>query len=379
MCARSEGRDSSAAPRVRRGCPREVRAGARGAALAAVAAAALVAGGCGAPSPGPSCAPIASAATKAGATLAPTALPGWAADDLDGLAAALARQCALAAAASAWPALCRDRPATGPALKAWIERRMLAEPLVADDGRPAGLITGYHEPELAGSRVRTSPAQVPLYRRPPDVIVSMRPARSAIEQGTLLAGHELAWVDDPVEAFFLQVQGSGRLRLRDGSVMRVGYAGDNGLPYHAIGRTLVDRGALSAGQVDAPAIKDWLRAHPADAAQVMRTNPRYVFFRELPPAGADEGPPGSLGVALTPLRSVAVDPARIAPGSLLYLATTHPADGRPLERVVVAQDTGAAIRGTVRADLFWGAGPQAALAAGTMKQAGRLWLLRLAP
>ena len=132
-------------------------------------------------------------------------------------------------------------------------------------------------------------------------------------------------------------------------------------------------------RVDAPAIKDWLRTHPADAAAVMRTNTRYVFFRELPPAGADEGPPGSLGVALTPLRSVAVDPARIAPGSLLYLATTHPADGRPLERVVVAQDTGAAIRGAVRADLFWGAGPQAADAAGRMKQAGRLWLLRPAP
>jgi membrane-bound lytic murein transglycosylase A len=202
-----------------------------------------------------------------------------------------------------------------------------------------------------------------------------RPSRTRIETTALLAGGELVWLDDPVEAFFLQVQGSGRVRLRDGRVMRVGYAGDNGLAYRAIGSVLVARGAMQAAEVDAGRIKAWLRANPGEAAAVMRSNPRYIFFRELPPAPAGLGPPGSLGVPLTPMRSVAVDPKRVPPGSLLWLDTTDPLDGAPLQRMVVAQDTGAAIVGTVRADLFWGAGERAERGAGLMKQPGRLWLL----
>src|SRR5690606_37021631 len=148
----------------------------------------------------------------------------------------------------------------------------------------------------------------------------------------------LAWADDPVDAFFLEIQGSGRLQLRDGSTMRVGYADQNGHPYRAIGKTLIDRGALTREQVTAPAIRRWLQENPAAAPGVMNTNPSLVFFRQLPPpADPTLGPPGSLGVPLTPLRSIAVDRSRIPLGSLVYLQTTHPVSGQPLERLMVAQ------------------------------------------
>lgn len=310
---------------------------------------------------------------------APAALPGWRKDDLAGLRGALARQCASRRPPAPWPALCAELPNDDAGLAAWISARFRAKPLTDDAGGTTGLITGYHEPELTGSRARESAGQVPLYRRPPDAVLAARPSRERIETGGLLAGSELVWLDDPVEAFFLQVQGSGRVRLRDGSVMRVGYSGDNGLGYRAIGSVLVARGAMPAAEVNAGSIKDWLRANPAQAPAVMRSNPRYIFFRELPPAPPEAGPPGSLGVPLTPMRSVAVDPKRVPAGALLWLDTTDPLDGSALRRLVVAQDTGAAIVGTVRADLFWGAGERAARGAGLMKQPGRMWLLEPRP
>ena len=305
----------------------------------------------------------------------PSSLPGWADDGLEGLAGAIDRQCALARPPSPWPGLCDEFRAQRTTLREWIERRFRVQPLSGSDGSTEGLITGYFEAELDGSRRRASAQQVPLYRRPPQALLAARPTRARIEGSSLLAGHELVWIDDPVEAFFLQIQGSGRIRLREGGTMRVGYEGNNGLPYRAIGRVLVERGAMAASEVDAESIKAWLRAHPKQAREVMHENPRYIFFRELPPTPDDTGPPGSLGIALTPLRSVAVDPARVPPGALLFLDTTHPVDGRSLRRVVVAQDTGAAIVGPVRADLFWGHGPDARRAAGLMKQRGRLWQL----
>ncbi len=271
--------------------------------------------------------------------------------------------------------LCEEFRAQRVQLRAWLERRFLARPLAGADAATEGLITGYFEAELVGSRRRMSARQVPLYRRPPPALIADRPTRARIESSSLLAGHELAWIDDPVEAFFLQIQGSGRIRLHEGGTMRVGYAGDNGRPYLAIGRVLIERGAIPASEVDAASIKAWLRANPAQARSVMHANARYIFFRELPTVPDDVGPPGSLGVALTPMRSVAVDPSRVPRGALLYVDTTHPVDGGALQRVVVAQDTGAAIVGTVRADLFWGHGAEAERAAGLMKQRGRLWLL----
>lgn len=331
--------------------------------------------------------------------LAPDQLPGWDGDTLAGLHRAIERQCALPRPPQPWPTLCPALPPAD-ALKEWLGANFVAWPLARADGAP-GLLTGYYEPVLEGSRSREHDGQAPLYRPPLDLVrgpdgsrmrapastgaapstaaaaspgaLQPYPARAEIEAGRLLEGRELVWLDDPVEAFFLQVQGSGRVRLRDGSTMRVGFADHNGQPYYPIGRELVARGALAPEAVDADAIKAWLRAHAGEAGEVMRRNRRYVFFRELP--GGEDGPPGSLGVALTPMRSVATDPAQVPPGALLFIDSTHPDDGAPLQRAVLSQDRGAAITGAARADLFWGSGDAAGRLAGRTKQPLRMWLL----
>jgi membrane-bound lytic murein transglycosylase A len=261
-----------------------------------------------------------------------------------------------------------------------------------------GLITGYYEPVLQGSRQRVAPYLHPLYATPDDLLSidlgSLYPelrnlrlrgrvegrrvvpyaARNEIERGTkALAGKELLWVDDAVEAFFLQIQGSGRIRLPDGSTTRVGYADQNGHPYRPIGRWLVEQGELARDQVSMQSIKQWASANPARLQELLSQNPSYVFFRELPDSNA--GPIGAQGVALTAERSLAIDPRTTPLGTPVFLATTRPDNGQPLNRLMMAQDTGGAIRGAVRADLFWGSGPQAGELAGRMRQQGRLWLL----
>jgi len=333
------------------------------------------------------------AAGQVGQPLPVAELPGWQRDDLDGLADALARQCAMRRPPKPWPALCAERPAdTAPEnLRAWIETRFEAWPLTNRDGSATGLITGYHEPLLTGSRQRESPGQVALYQPPPDlrsdgarryrIVDGQRqpyPARAALEASGLLDGHELVWLDDPIEAFFLQTQGSGRVHLRDGTTLRVGFANHNGQAYRAIGAELVARGALRRDEVNAPAIKAWLRTHPEQAPAVMASNPRFIFFRRLP-TPADAGPPGSLGVPLTPMRSVATDPGFVPPGALLFLETRYPDDGRQLAHAVLSQDRGAAIVGSVRADLFFGSDANAETLAGRMQAPGRLWWLRPRP
>ena len=313
----------------------------------------------------------------------------------------------------AWPQLCAEfaaLPAAAgagapPALRGWLESRFAAWSLRDAEGRVDGLVTGYYEPMLTGSRRREAASQVPLYARPADLltidlagveprVAGMRlrgrvvgqrvvpyHSRGDIETARPLTGSELLWVDDPVDAFFLEIQGSGRVRLRDGSTLRVGYADQNGHPYRAIGRTLIDRGALRAEEVSAPAIRRWLRENPKQAAEVMRSNPSVVFFRELPPqpptppGEPEAGPPGSLGVPLTAMRSLAVDRSVVPLASLVWLDTVHPVDGTPLRRVMAAQDTGGAITGGVRADFFWGFGDEAARAAGEMRSPGRIWVL----
>ena len=352
--------------------------------------------------------------------VAPSMLPGWGQDDLDQLAAAIARQCAMVRPPTPWPRLCGEfRPLRGTGLKAWIETRFVAWPLAGADGQTRGLLTGYYEPLLTGSRQPDRPGQVPLYKRPTDLLridvnergtsfapqrtplrgrlegqqVLPYPTRAEIEEGRLLRGQELLWLDDPVEAFFLQIQGSGRVRLRDGSLARVGFADHNGHSYKAIGRSLVEMRALAPDVVNAATIKEWLREHPADAPAVMQSNPRYIFFQELTgrpagPAGAaaappgpapeaaeDAGPPGSLGISLTPGRSLATDPTRVPPGALMFVDGQRPVDGRPLQRLAMNQDTGAAITGPVRADYFWGFGPDAGHLAGETRHPVRLWVL----
>jgi membrane-bound lytic murein transglycosylase A len=196
----------------------------------------------------------------------------------------------------------------------------------------------------------------------------------------VLNGNELLWVDDPIEAFFLQVQGSGRIAMEDGSVMRVGFGGTNNQPYRSIGRWLLDHGELAPSQATMQGIKAWARANPSRVNALLDTNPRFVFFREMPSNentadGGADGPIGALGVPLTPERSIAVDPSSIPLGTPVFLQTTRPMTNTPLNRLVFAQDTGTAIKGGVRADYFWGLGDEAGDLAGKMKQDGRMWLL----
>ena len=326
-------------------------------------------------------------------------VPGAMADPLDGLAEAIGRQCALAKPPGDWPRWCAEFAAERGQIRQWLERRFLAEELV-DEARPEGLVTGYYEPLIRGSLTRESARQVPIRARPADLLVidlvSVEPklqglrlrgrvdgqrvvpyfSREVLTSRLPPADEILGWADDPVDLFFVEIQGSGRLALRDGTQMRIGYADQNGHPYRAIGKTLIDQGALQAADVTAPAIKTWLRANPAGAPSVMNSNPSQVFFRALPvPAEPDAGPPGALAVPLTPLRSVAVDRRQLPLGSLLFVSTTDPLSGQPIERFMVAQDTGGAIVGNKRLDLFWGAGPRAEEAAGRMKAPARIWRL----
>jgi membrane-bound lytic murein transglycosylase A len=271
----------------------------------------------------------------------------------------------------------------------------------SNDGKAEGLFTGYYEPELRGSRRSSARFTVPLYKRPNDLVTvdlgqfreslrgqtiagkvsggALQPYdnRARIESGALRGkGLELVWVDDPVEAFFLQVQGSGRVVLEDGRIMRVGYAAQNGHGYIAIGRVLRDRGLLDPADISLQTIRAWLRANPGQAAAMMNENPSFVFFREI----TGEGPLGAQGVALTPGRSLAVDRTHHALGVPVWLVASHPdADSSkpdlPLRRLMIAQDTGGAIRGPVRGDVFWGHGREAEEIAGRMKHQGVIYLL----
>ncbi len=333
-------------------------------------------------------------------------LPGWTEDrHADALAAFLAGCKAikpdkpLAAACVAARALPAGDDA---AARAFWEARFEPVELSNSNGAIDGLITGYYEPVIPACRARKPDCSVPIHGVPEDLITvdlaaidpdlkgkrlrgrldgrKLVPYASRAEidsrngNGKPLPAPILAWAADAVDLFFMQVQGSGRLQMDDGSVMRVGYADQNGHPYRPVGRSLVERGALSKDGVSMQSIRGWLSANPAERDAVLATNPSYVFFRELPPS--DDGPLGSLGVPLTPARSIAVDVNAVPLGSPVWLATIDPDDGSPIRRLMAAQDTGGAIRGTVRADLFWGRGEVAAAEAGRMQQPGRMWLLR---
>ena len=268
---------------------------------------------------------------------------------------------------------------------------------VADRGR----ITGYFEPLLAGSRVRDARFAVPLHRRPPDLLIvdlaslfpelagqrvrgrlvnspqgaRVVPYHTRAELAAALAGHELLWVDDPIEAFFLQVQGSGRVRFADGSQIRVGYADTNGHPYRSIGRVLIERGELSFEQASMQGIQSWARAHPQRLAALLNENPSYVFFRELPLGDPQAGPLGALNVPLTPGYSLAADPQFVPLGAPVVIDTVHPTSGAPLARLALVQDTGGAIRGPIRFDFFWGFGREAGEHAGRQRHEVSAWLL----
>ena len=285
-------------------------------------------------------------------------------------------------------------------VRAYFESQFIAYRVATPEGSTQGLATGYYEPLLRGSRSRQGPYLHALYAPPDDLLVidlvSVNPdlknmrlrgriegrrvvpywSRAEIERGAApVSGKEIVWVDDAIEAFFLEVQGSGRIRLDSGETLRLNYSDQNGHPYQSIGRWLLDRGELKPGEASMQGIKAWALANPHRLQELLSQNPSYVFFREQPVGDPAAGPIGAQGLPLTPERSIAVDPKFIPLGAPVFLATTMPNSDARLERLAVAQDTGGAIRGPVRADYFWGFGGAAGALAGRMRQPLRLWVL----
>jgi membrane-bound lytic murein transglycosylase A len=326
---------------------------------------------------------------------------GWGADNLVEARGALIESCTVLARQPLWSAACEEAralPAENAALRAFFEARFRPWRVVNPDASTEGLVTGYYEPLLRGSRERSKSFSHAIYGVPDDLLVvdlgelypelknfrlrgrldgrKVVPYWSRAEltpQAPALAGKALLWVADPIELFFLQVQGSGRVELADGRRVRVGYADQNGHPYQSIGRWLVEQGELKLEQASMQGIQAWARANPKRLNELLNTNPSFVFFRELPDSGG--GPIGALGVPLTPGRSIAVDPRAVPLGAPVFLATTLPLSEQPLQRLVMAQDTGGAIKGAVRADFFWGFGAEAGARAGRMRQRGEMWVL----
>ncbi len=331
-----------------------------------------------------------------------SALPGWEQDDLRQAWPALLQSCRGLASKPDWKAVCAAARAVdgsdAAAVRGFFESRFVPNLVRAADGADTGLITGYYEAMLYGSRTRAGAYQTPLYRVPNDLLTvdlgSVYPQLKGMRlRGRLagktvvpyssraeiarapFAGKELLWVNDPVEAFFLEVQGSGRVQLDSGETVRVAYADQNGHPYKAIGRWLVEQGELTAEEATAQGIRAWIAANPGRRQELFNVNPSYIFFREEKLPDPSLGPKGALGVPLTPGRSVAIDPAFVPLGAPLYLATTEAGSEVPMRRLMMAQDTGGAIRGAVRADFFYGFGPDAMDRAGKMKQRGTVWVL----
>jgi membrane-bound lytic murein transglycosylase A len=340
-------------------------------------------------------------------------LPGWREDDLTLAWPAWLQSCRGLRGNPAWTGGCQAAqqlpalPDSGE-IRSFLEQHFQAWQINQAEGGTEGLVTGYYEPLLRGSRTPTPRFRYPLYGPPDDMLVvdlaALYPelknlrlrgrlqgnkvvpywSRAEIEAGAApVRGKEVLWVDDPVELFFLQVQGSGRVRLEEGNgkssgeVVRVGFADQNGHPYRSIGKWLIEKGEITPDKASMQGIKEWGRKNPDRLPELLNANPSYVFFRELPNAapGQGGGPLGALGVPLTSERSIAVDPRGIPLGAPVWLATTRPNAKDTFNHLVLAQDTGSAIRGNVRADFFWGFGEDAGRQAGAMKQKGRMWLL----
>ena len=329
-------------------------------------------------------------------------LPDWTNTDLMPSYTALLQSCRALKNKTHWQPVCTQAEtltlAGNTALHQFFETAFSPYQVFNPDGTAQGLITGYYEPKLMGSRVRTERFRYPLYGVPDDLLTidlgevypqlkDMRLRgrlqgkrvvpyynRADIEQGKAgMQGRELFWVDDAVGLFFLHIQGSGRIELPDGVTVKIGYADQNGQPYASIGKKLVETGELKLEQASMQGIKQWGEQHPDKLPALLAQNPSYVFFRELP--NQLSAPLGALGVPLTEAYSIAVDARTIPLGAPVFLSTTYPDSTDPLNRLMLAQDTGGAIKGAVRADFFWGYGEQAGMQAGRMKQSGQMWVL----
>lgn len=333
-----------------------------------------------------------------------TDLLGWAEDDLRQAWPAFIASCDVLGKRPVWKEVCASAVMVNAEdlaeVRNFFEGQFIPHVVNNADGSMSGTVTGYFEPLLRGSRTRNGKYQIPLYRVPEDLLTidlsavypelkNMRLrgrvvgskvvpyfSRAEITDKNPLVGKELVWVDNAVEAFFLQIQGSGRVYLEETQeTIRVAYGDQNGHPYKSIGRYLVDRGDLKLEQASAQGIAAWAAANPSRLQELLNVNPSVVFFREEKLTIASKGPKGALGVPLTPQRSIAIDAQFIPLGVPVFLATTQPNSLLPLRRLMLAQDTGGAIRGAVRADFFWGFGAEAGESAGKMKQAGAMWVL----
>jgi membrane-bound lytic murein transglycosylase A len=329
-------------------------------------------------------------------------LPAWGRESLRPSLDAFLQSCQVLDRQEAWKGVCAGaQTLTGASerdIAAFFELNFDPHQVVNADDSTSGMVTGYYEPLLHGSRVRTDRYRYPIYGVPPDLVTidlaSVYPelknrrlrgriegnrvvpyaSRGEIEKnGVAPQGNEIAWVDDAIEVFFLHIQGSGQVELENGERVRVGYADQNGHPFRSLGRLLIERREIAPERASMQGIKDWARRNPRKVQEFLNANPSYVFFRELPRDLS--GPIGALGVPLTAERSIAVDPRVVPLGVPVYLATTYPNTSEPLNRLVVAQDTGGAIAGAVRVDFFWGFGDAAGNQAGKMRQAGRIWVL----
>ena len=329
-------------------------------------------------------------------------LPDWQTIDLQPAWAAFWQSCNALKNKPGWQTVCtRADQMTQPdntALHEFFEEDFTPYQVYNPDGSSQGLFTGYYEPKLYGSRVKTSRFRYPLYGVPDDLLtIDLGDAypqlkdlrlrgrlqgnrvvpyynRSEIDSGEApLHGHELFWVDNAVDLFFLQIQGSGRIELPDGSIVKVGYADQNGYPYTSIGKKLVEMGGIKLEDASMQGIKDWAAQHPDQMDSLLEQNSSYVFFRVLP--DSLPAPLGALGVPLTDQYSLAVDARTIPLGAPVFISTTYPNSTQPLNRLMLAQDTGGAIKGAVRGDFFWGFGAQAGAQAGSMKQTGQMWVL----
>lgn len=347
-------------------------------------------------------------------------LRGWSTDDAGPALMAFRRSCEVllreppsqrmsgagyAGQVGDWRQVCgaaATAPSDAKGARAWFENWFAPFELHAGAEREA-LFTGYYEPEIAASRTRDGAYTTPVYGLPADFVtadlglfrpdlagtriagrvVDSRlvpfPVRAQIDAEGLDDAPVLLYARDPVALFFLQIQGSGRARFEDGTLLRLAYAGQNGRPYTPVGRVLIENGEIDRAHMSMQAIRGWLFAHPQEAQRVMEADQSYVFFRELPLGDPALGSPGSEGVPLTPRTSIAVDPAMHALGIPMFLATDAPAPDpakplRPFATLCIAQDTGGAIKGSLRADIFWGYGADAESVAGRMKSQGRFYV-----
>lgn len=332
-----------------------------------------------------------------------SALPGWSSDQHAEVWPALQRSCSVLAKREGWGEVCAEATKLGSSpsnrrARNFLEKHFTPWLAVNPDHTREGMVTGYYEPVITGSRTPSAKNRWPVHAPPADMVsvelagqhADLRHMRlrgrlvgnrlvpywtrgEIAEMGDAFPARVLFWASDALDFFFLQVQGSGQMQLDDGTRVRIGYADQNGHPYASIGRWLIERGELELDRASMQGIKQWARENPQRLDELLNANPSYVFFRELPPT--NEGPIGALGVPLTAGRSIAADPRFIPLGAPVFLDTTHPLSDRPLRRIMMAQDTGSAIRGVVRADFYWGTGPEAGEQAGRMRQQGRMWVL----